>query len=131
MSFVFFPCFYDERSPSYLNYDYLEIKQPELAGYAFTESTFEIDRETGVVYAARFVKENINKEFYLDFLKKLEDKYPLIQIDNPDLYQGNMGYEGEQHTYQFGNYSLVYTYYAPQQKIEVDYFYTPQRSNDL
>lgn len=122
---------YDEWSMSYLDYDYLEIKQPELAGYAFTESTFEIDRETKVVYAARFIKEKINKEFYLEFLKKLEAKYPMVKVDKPDLYQGNMGYEGEQHTYRFGDYYLVYTYYAPQQIIEVDYFYSPQRINDL
>ena len=92
---------------------------------------FEIDRETKVVYAARFIKEKINKEFYLEFLKKLEAKYPMVKVDKPDLYQGNMGYEGEQHTYRFGDYYLVYTYYAPQQIIEVDYFYSPQRINDL
>ena len=122
---------YEECSLNYLDYDYLEMKRPELAGYVFSESSLEIDRTTRIVYAARFIKEDINKDFYLEFLKKLEAKYPLIQVDNPDLYQGDMGYEGEQHTYQFGDYYLVYTYYAPQQKIEVDYFYTPQRSNDL
>lgn len=106
-----------------MDYDQIEIQNPELAGYKFTESVFEVNRKSKIVYCARFKLEKINKKFYEDFLKKLEEKYPLVKEEKPDLYQGDYGYDGEQHNCSFGNYAIYYIYYAPQETIEVDYFY--------
>ena len=62
---------YDEWSMSYLDYDYLEIKQPELAGYAFTESTFEIDRETMINdKISRLDLDNVSHDLVCDFTDK-------------------------------------------------------------
>ena len=123
---------YENWSQSYLDYDQIEIQNPELAGYKFTESVFEVNRNSKIVYCARFKLEKINKKFYEDFLIKLEEKYPLVKEEKPDLYQGDFGYEGELHNYSFGNYAISYIYYAPQETIEVVYFYiASQIGNEL
>lgn len=123
---------YEKWSQSYLDYDQIEIQNPELAGYKFTESVFEVNRNSKIVYCARFKLEKINKKFYEDFLIKLEEKYPLVKEEKPDLYQGDFGYEGELHNYSFGNYAISYIYYAPQETIEVVYFYiASQIGNEL